>query len=68
MRLLRTLADWLGAAALCCAPFIIDTTEGKALAIVVLGLLTLQAIRKECYNLVFLNIIGIGGYFYAIHF
>ena len=68
MRLLRTLADWLGAAALCCAPFIIDTTEGKALAIVGLGLLTLQAIRKECYNLVVLNIIGIGGYFYAIHF
>jgi len=68
LRLLRTLADWLGAAALCCAPFIIDTTEGKALAIVGLGLLTLQAIRKECYNLVFLNIIGIGGYFYAIHF
>jgi len=64
----RLLIDWLGAAALCCAPFIIDTTEGKALAIVGLGLLTLQAIRKECYNLVFLNIIGIGGYFYAIHF
>jgi len=68
LRLLRVLADWLGAAALCCAPFIIDTTEGKILAIVGLGLLTLQALRVSCYNLVFLNIIGIGGYFYAIYF
>ncbi len=68
MRLLRTLADWLGALALCCAPFIIDTLEGKVLAIVGLALLTLQAIRKECYNLVLLNVIGIGGYLYAIHF
>ena len=59
---------WIGALCMAGAPFIIDTTEGKALAIVGLGLLTLQAIRKECYNLVFLNIIGIGGYFYAIHF
>ena len=68
MRLLRILADWLGALALCCAPFIIDTLEGKILAIVGLALLTLQAIRKECYNLVLLNVIGIGGYLYAIHF
>lgn len=68
MKMLRILADWLGALALCCAPFIIDTLEGKILAIVGLALLTLQAIRKECYNLVLLNIIGIGGYFYAIHF
>jgi len=64
----RLLIDWLGAAALCCAPFIIDTTEGKALAIVGLALLTLQALRVSCYNLVFLNIIGIGGYLYAIYF
>ena len=68
MRLLRTLADWLGAGALCGAPFIIDSTEGKILAIVGLGLLTLQALRVSWYNLVFLNIIGIGGYFYAIYF
>ena len=68
MRLLRTLADWLGAGALCVAPFIIDSLEGKILAIVGLALLTLQAIRKSCYNLVLLNVIGIGGYFYAIYF
>ena len=68
MRLLRTLADWLGAGALCVAPFIIDSTGGKILAIVGLALLTLQAIRKSCYNLVLLNVIGIGGYFYAIFF
>ena len=68
MRLLRTLADWLGAGALCVAPFIIDSTGGKILAIVGLAVLTLQAIRNSCYNLVLLNIIGIGGYFYAIYF
>ena len=68
MRLRRTLADWLGAGALCVAPFIIDSTGGKILAIVGLALLTLQAIRKSCYNLVLLNVIGIGGYFYAIYF
>ena len=68
MRLLRTLADWLGAGALCVAPFIIDSTEGKLLAVVGLGLLTLQALRVSCYNLVLLNIIGIGGYLYAINF
>ena len=68
MRLLRTLADWLGAGALCVAPLIIDSTGGKILAIVGLALLTLQAIRKSCYNLVLLNVIGIGGYFYAIYF
>ena len=53
---------------MCVAPFIIDTNEGKLMAIVGLSLLTLQAIATRCYNLVLLNIIGIGGYIYAIYF
>ena len=61
-------AAWVGAALMCVAPFIIDTDAGKLMAIVGLSLLTLQAITTRCYNLVLLNIIGIGGYFYAIYF
>ena len=53
---------------MCVAPFIINTNEGKLMAIIGLSLLTLQAIHNSCYNLVLLNIIGIGGYFYAIYF
>jgi hypothetical protein len=49
------------------APFIIDTSAGKYLAICGLVLLTLQAIANRCYNLVLLNIVGIGGYFYALY-
>ena len=62
------LASWIGAALMCAAPFIIDTDAGKLMAIVGLSLLTLQAISTRCYNLVLLNIIGIGGYIYAIYF
>jgi len=61
-------ASWVGAALMCAAPFIIDTDAGKLMAIVGLSLLTLQAIATRCYNLVLLNIIGIGGYLYAIYF
>ena len=66
--MLATFTGWLGAAALCVAPFIIDSDEGKILAIVGLALLCLQAWAKSCYNLVILNITGIGGYFYALYF
>ena len=61
------LAAWIGAACMMAAPFIIDTSAGKYLAIVGLVLLTLQAIANKCYNLVLLNIVGIGGYFYALY-
>ena len=60
-------AAWIGAACMMAAPFIIDTSVGKYLAIVGLALLTLQAIANKCYNLVLLNIVGIGGYFYALY-
>jgi len=53
---------------LCIAPPIIDTDLGKWLAVSGLALLCLQAIEKSCYNLVLLNIVGIGGYIYALYF
>lgn len=61
-------ASWVGAALMCAAPFIIDTDAGKLMAIAGLSLLTLQAIATRCYNLVLLNITGIGGYIYALYF
>jgi len=66
--MLATFTGWLGAASLCVAPFIIDSDEGKILAIIGLALLCLQAWVKSCYNLVILNITGIGGYIYALYF
>jgi len=68
MSRLVNLSGWVGAALLCVAPPIIDTDLGKAFAIAGLGILCLQAWHKACYNLILLNIIGIGGYLYAIYF
>ena len=61
-------ASWVGAVCMMAAPFIIDTDAGKLLAIAGLSLLTLQAMATRCYNLVLLNIVGIGGYIYALYF
>ena len=64
---LINLTAWLGTLCLCLAPFIIDTTEGKFLAMLGLALLNLQAAHKSCYNLLILNSIGIIGYFHALY-
>jgi len=61
-------ASWVGALCMMLAPFIIDTTAGKMLAIVGLFMLTLQAIKGKLWNLVALNLTGIIGYCYAIYF
>ncbi len=57
---------WLGALCLAVAPFHIDFTYGKILAIIGLSLLTQQALELKAYNLVALNTIGILGYLYSI--
>ena len=62
------VSGWFGALLLCIAPPIIDTDLGKACAIAGLAILCSQAWHKECYNLILLNIIGIGGYLYALYF
>ena len=61
------ILGWLGSIALCVSPFIIDTAEGKILAIIGLALLTAQASQAKLWNIVLLNITGIGGYFYALY-
>ena len=62
------LSGWVGAFFLCIAPPMIDTDLGKICAIAGLAILCFQAWHKSCYNLIFLNVIGIGGYLYAIYF
>lgn len=64
--MLVALSAWIGTALVGAAPFLIDSPEGKIMAIVGLALLCLQAYEKRCYNLVILNAIGIIGY--AQHF
>jgi len=59
---------WMGALCLAFAPFVIDTFEGKLMAIVGLALLFLQAYENRLWNLMLLNSFGIVGYFYAIYF
>tara|TARA_B100000029_G_scaffold318730_1_gene311228 strand:- start:78 stop:281 length:204 start_codon:yes stop_codon:yes gene_type:complete len=59
---------WMGAACMAAAPFVIDTPEGKLLAITGLALLMLQAIESRLWNLVALNSLGIIGYLYAFYF
>jgi hypothetical protein len=61
-------AGWVGAAAMVAAPPFIDTAQGKALAIVGLLLLTIQAAKLRAHNLIVLNIGGILGYSYALYF
>ena len=61
------ILGWLGSIALSVSPFIIDTAEGKILAIIGLALLTAQASQAKLWNFVLLNITGIGGYFYALY-
>ena len=60
-------SGWVGAGLLCIAPPIIDTDFGKGCAIAGLAILCLQAWHKQCYNLICLNLIGIGGYIYALY-
>ena len=62
------VSGWVGALLLCIAPPMIDTDLGKACAIAGLAILCLQAYYKACYNLILLNVIGIGGYLYALYF
>ena len=68
MSRLSDISGWVGAVLLCIAPPIIDSDLGKVLASLGLAILCLQAWDKACYNLILLNIIGIGGYLYAIYF
>ena len=65
--MLIKICGWLGAVALVIAPPFIDSDAGKIISIIGLGLLTIQAIDKRLYNLIFLNLAASMGYFYALY-
>ena len=65
--MLVSFLAWLGAVGISIAPFIIDTEAGKITASVSLFLLTIQAIKLKAWNLVIMNLIGIGGYLYVLY-
>ena len=60
--MIASALSWIGTALVGAAPFLIDSVEGKIMAILGLALLCLQAYDKKCYNLIILNLIGIIGY------
>lgn len=60
------LIAWIGATGLSVAPFWIDTPQGKLVAIISLLCLTVQALNLKAYNLVLMNLIGVGGYTYVL--
>jgi len=51
---------------MCTAPFIINTMLGKILMCIGLACLTLQTYGLKAYNIVFVNVVGILGYMFAI--
>ena len=63
---MNRLIAWFGAALLCAAPFLIDTTFGKSIACIGLACLTYQAYGLKAYNLIIINIVGILGYMSVI--
>ena len=63
-----SLISWVGTVCMALAPFMIDYSLGKLLAISGLWLLTVQAYSCKLYNLIILNLIGIIGYTYALYF
>jgi len=65
--MLVKLLAWCGAAGISVAPFIIDTPAGKITAICSLACLTVQALNLKAYNLVVMNLTGIGGYLYVLY-
>ena len=63
-----SLIAWVGTVCMAFAPFIIDYSEGKLIAISGLWFLTVQAYHAKMVNLIILNLIGIIGYTYALYF
>lgn len=61
-----SILAWTGSAALCGAPFIIDSLAGKLLAIFGLSAVIPQTIQKRAFNLTLLNVVGIIGYLFEV--
>lgn len=57
---------YCGAALMVASTFKINTTAGKLIAMAGLTLLTVQAIELQAWNLIILNTLSTGGYWFAI--
>ena len=57
---------YLGSGAVGVSPFLINSIEGRIVAIAGLLVLTIQVARARQYNLVVLNLVGIVGYIFSI--
>lgn len=64
--LYKVFVIYVGTACMMIGPFFINMLLGKILAILGLGLLTIQTQKTKSYNLSLLNAVGICGYLYSI--
>jgi len=60
------LAGWIGAAVLTAAPFLMHQSEGKALAIVGLLLVSIPLFEARIWPLLLSNAVGIFGYIWSL--
>jgi hypothetical protein len=60
------LIGYVGAGLMVGSTFKINTTGGKLVAMAGLTLLTIQAIDLQAWNLIILNTLSTGGYWFAI--
>jgi len=61
-----TACGWAGAIVMVAASFNMATQLGPMLAVIGLGLLTIQSVRNHTHNLTTLNIASILGFLYSL--
>ena len=57
---------WTGSATMVVASFLMATPYGRMMAVVGLGLLTIQSVNNRTHNLTALNICSILGFLYSL--
>ena len=60
------LAGWAGAILMVVASFLMATPYGRMIAVVGLGLLTIQSVNNRTHNLTMLNLASIIGFLYSL--
>lgn len=65
-RRVSRFAGWIGATVLTVAPFLMHQSEGKALAIVGLLLVSIPLIEAKIWPLLLSNAVGIVGYIWSL--
>ena len=57
---------WVGAIIMVAASFLMATPYGRMMAVVGLGLLTIQSVKNRTHNLTALNLASILGFLYSL--